>query len=787
MSTPFQPGQIHLGWQYSPAQPDPGPPPRRPVPPEQEQLNPGWMAAQRREERLLSRPWKAASGGCLAAAAVVLVLGQAGLLTPALTTLGTGTCVILAGLGARAIWQGQQELRAAIAAEDRRLEAARHAQESELFASLEEHARRFRAWQAQQQAFTRQPHWYPVALPGGIDRVDVAGGTLAGWSALLTVAAASRLATGGEVTVLDLSEGAVARDLVALAGDTGMRPLVWVLPGDLPRLDLGVGMPAGSLADVLASSVAADPAGGSGPAGPDPARDHAIIERVLGALGAGAGIAHIAAGLRALGQVGDPRDDIERGLLTAEQLERVTGLFGRGATDRVVIERAWALEARLRILEPLGSDPVALPHSGLRVIALDRGGTAFGNAMLGTYVTVSMTHLLRQAPRGRPWRHTLCLAGAEKLSGEVLDRLCDACEITKTGLVIAYRSIPAHVRERLGRGNAAVAFMRLGNGEDAKVASEQIGMEHRFVLSQFTDTVGASVTDTGGWSYTSTVGTADSASLSASASRTSGRSRGRGHTRSDPAPFGQRTGSGSQEVSQSSGTSESESITEGINSSTSWGVSTSIAVGANESLARTAQRSREFLVEPHELQQLPPSAVIISYASREGRQVVLADANPGILALPAVSGVSADRARQRGSEPGRMGAVPTAPGGTGAADSPDRAAGRAAWVATPGVDGAAARPAPAGAWAGRAARAEAKTPADEAETWARARARGQGGGPATAGSPSPPAGPPAGHDLAPSRDPAAAPVSWREGENQPPPNLGPPPEPLDWRKRRGRR
>ena len=67
MSTPFQPGQIHLGWQYSPAQPDPGPPPRRPVPPEQEQLNPGWMAAQRREERLLSRPWKAASGGCLAA------------------------------------------------------------------------------------------------------------------------------------------------------------------------------------------------------------------------------------------------------------------------------------------------------------------------------------------------------------------------------------------------------------------------------------------------------------------------------------------------------------------------------------------------------------------------------------------------------------------------------------------------------------------------------------------------------------------------------------------------
>ncbi len=52
--------------------------------------------------------------------------------------------------------------------------------------------------------------------------------------------------------------------------------------------------------------------------------------------------------------------------------------------------------------------------------------------------------------------------------------------------------------------------MRLGNAEDAKAASEQIGSQHRFVLSQLTDTVGASVTDTAGDSYTSTVGTAQS-------------------------------------------------------------------------------------------------------------------------------------------------------------------------------------------------------------------------------------------------------------------------------------
>jgi hypothetical protein len=738
----FRAGRIYLGWQYALAHPDPGPPPRRPVPAEQEQLNPGWLAAQRREERLLTRYWKVSAGVCLAATALMLVLGATGLLNPALTGLGAVAFAGLAGLSVRAVWRGERDLRATVDAEVHRVAAVRAAQEGQLFGSLEDHARRFRTWQACQQMFARQPLWYPVALPDGIDRVDVAGGTLAGWSALVTMVAAARLATGGEVTVVDLSEGAVARDLVALAGEMGVRPLVWVLPDDLPRFDLGVGMPAEPLADVLAASASADPPPGGGP---DPARDHAIVERVIGALEEGAGVANVTAGLRALAQVGDPRDDIERGLLTATQLERVTGLYGRGAADRVVIERALAIEARLRTLEQLGSKPFPLPRSVLRVIAMGRSGTTFGNSMLGTYVTVSLTHLLRQAPPGRPWRHTLCLTGADKLRGEVLDRLCDVCESTRTGLVLAYRSIPAQVRERLGRGNAAVAFMRLGNAEDAKVASEHIGTEHRFVLSQLTDTVGASITDTSGWSYTSTVGTADSLSVSASTSRTTGRSRGRGHTKADIAPFGARTGSGSREESASSGTSDSESITEGINASTSWGWSTSRAIGTNESLARTAQRSREFLVEPHQLQQLPPSAVIVSYASPGGRQVVLADANPAILALPTVSAVSLDEAEQ-----------------AQAAEPEPQAAGAQAWEEQAPQTGA-------GRW---------QPPAD-GEEHGHPPAEGPAGE-APAEEPQP-----AAYPGQPARPGPPAPVSWRSKKGRPPPNLGPPPEPLDWRKHRG--
>jgi hypothetical protein len=698
MAAPLPAGQVCLGWQHDLLHPDPGLPPRRPVPPDPERLNPGWVAAQRREEKLISRPGKGAACGSALLAGAVLLLGWAGWLNPALTVLGVAAFSGLALAAAVPVWRGRQALRAAIAAEARRVTAARAAQESDLFAAQEEHARRFRAWQGRQRAFSGQPLWYPVVLPGQTDRVDLVGGTMAGWSALLTSVALPRLAAGDAITVIDLSEGAAARDLVALAGRLRIGPLVWVLPGDLPRFDLGVGLPAAALADILAACAST---GRAAAGGHDPAPDHALLARLLEVLGDGARICQVTAGLRALAQVGDPRDDVRRGLLSAGQLERITGLFGRGAADRVVIERAWALEARLRVLDRLGSVPVPVPRSRLRVVAADPGGGAFGAGVLAAYVTVALTHLLRQARPGRPWRHTVCLAGAQVLPGELIDQLTAACEATGTGLVAGYRSIPPHVAQRLGRGNAALAVMRLGNAEDAKAASEQIGAQHRFVLSQFTDTVGASVTDTAGDSYTSTVGTAWSASVARSRSQTTGRSRGRGHSSTGAAPLGPRTGSASAEDSESYGISDTGSLTDGISTSTSWGVTTSRAIGLNESLGRTLARSREFLVQPEELQRLPPSAVIVSYASGARRHVVLADANPAIATLPTVAPLSLDEARL------------------------------------------AAGPAPH------------RGPA--------AQSRG-------------PAAPPAG--------PAAQPVGWRSGSGRPPPNLGPPREPPDWRNHR---
>ena len=684
--------RLYLGWQYATPFPEPGPPPRRPVPPEQERLSPDWAAAQRREENLLNRPLRAAFALAVAIAVAAFALGAVGWLNDLVAGLGVIFGVLIAAVSGYAIWQGARALRARMADEQHRIGRIREAQESRLFAGQAEHARRVREWQSMRSAFEHQKRWYAVCPPGGIHRVDVAGGTLSGWAAMLATVAAPRLAAGAEVTVLDLSEGSAAQDLIAFARTRGIDPLVWVLPEDLPRLDLGTGLGTQALADVLSLAVSATEEQGSTR---DLSFDNAILERVIDVLGGTATVAGVTAALRALAQVGDPRDDVAAGLITAGQVDTLTAMFGRGATDRVVVERAWVLESQLRRLAATGTAPVPLPRSPLRVVAVGRRAGVLDGKVLGTYLTVALTHALREAEPVPPWQHTLFVLGADRLRGDTLDRLADACESTGTGLVLAYRSIPPHVRQRLGRGNAAVAYMRLGNAEDAKAASEQLGTEHRFVLSQLTETIGLTVTDTTAGTYTSTTGSVSSVADSWSTSEGSTRGTGSGWTGQGPWPA---SFSRSAQAGTSRGSGVSESVSEGINASTAWGITTSTATGDSESLALALQRSREFLVEQHQLQQLPVSAMIITYAGPAGRQVVMADANPGIGGLSAATTMTLEEFR--------------------------------------------ARPAPA-------APVPLPRPAQGKES--------------------------------PEQ---TAPASWRSGDDRPPPNLGPPPRRLDWRRRR---
>jgi hypothetical protein len=213
--------------------------------------------------------------------------------------------------------------------------------------------------------------------------------------------------------------------------------------------------------------------------------------------------------------------------------------------------------------------------------------------------------------------------------------------------------------------------MRLGNAEDAKAASEQLGSEHRFVLSQLTETVGRSVTDTTASAYTSTTGSVSSAATSRSVSEGSSRSTGHGHSDGSSLLPSRATFSRSVQDSDSRSTGESDSVSTGISSSTAWGQTTSQATGDSESVALAVQRSREFLVEQHELQQLPASAMIITYAAPAGRQVVLADANPGIGGLNAATQLTLEEFRSRpGGIPAPPAAAsPSAPSESGAPES----------------------------------------------------------------------------------------------------------------------
>lgn len=643
--------RVYVGWQYAQLVPDPGPPPRRPTPTDSRHLDAGWVEAQRREESALNRPLKWALMASLGLIVVFGVLWAVGVLSALFAIVILVALVLVAGITGYAVWQGEQALKSRIDEERGRLEKLRGDAERKLFAEQEEHKRRYEAWQARRAAYERQLEWYAVTLPRDVDRVDIAGGTVTGWQALTTMVGLSRLNAGGELTVVDLSEGAVASDLVNLVRRRGADPQVWILPGDLPRLDLGLGLGREALADVLALTVSVSEEQSTTR---DLSVDNSILERVLGVLETGdqqLSIASLNAALRALAQVGDPRDDLRAGLIDANQLEKIGTMFGRGATDRVVLERAWALESQLRKLEKLGTETPDLPRSPLRVLATDRRAGVFGNKVLGTYAITALTHVLRMSPSREPWDHTVFVYGAETLRGDVLDRLIDACETTGTGLMIAYKALPQQVKERLGRGNAAVGYMRLGNAEDAKAASEQIGTEHKFVLSQLTETVGTSVTDTTGDSYTSTVGTSDSTSTSTGTSETTGSSRSKSRTDDAWLGFGDSTWSKGKDSSTSYGTNDSESFTESVNESTSWGTNTSTAVGTNESTARSMQRSREFLVEQNELQQLPVTAMIMTHATQSGRRVVLTDANPGILSRPTATVTELEEARRGNAMP----------------------------------------------------------------------------------------------------------------------------------------
>ena len=114
---------IYLGWQ--PSQVDPGPPPTPPAALDPDEVNPDWVAAQRREQSRLSRPARLTALACLALAGIDAPC----FLVSARLAVAAGLVVIGVAAGAvRRIWQGERALAAGLREERQRVAQFREVQ-----------------------------------------------------------------------------------------------------------------------------------------------------------------------------------------------------------------------------------------------------------------------------------------------------------------------------------------------------------------------------------------------------------------------------------------------------------------------------------------------------------------------------------------------------------------------------------------------------------------------------------------------------------------------------------
>lgn len=434
--------------------------------------------------------------------------------------------------------------------------------------------------------------------PAGARRVDIVGGTLWGWEALLTVYGASLLATRGTMMLVDLSGEAVSRELLRLAEGNGESVDLLLLPRELPDSDLLVGMSARDLVDALIE--AAHP-GEEAASRPDRAIDDRILTGICSVLGERVTFARLAAALRVL--MDEPGDVSP---LTPDEQRMLAGdLFGE-AYRRQAHANLSRLEAFLHPLIGLGTRLEPRAGATLTCLALATEGRNVRNELLNDLI---VQWLLRRVAQGGSRPGSLVIAGADEIPRRHLERLGDLCERRDVRLVLLFRHLRGPAVQAVGGGS--VVFMRLGNHEEARQAADFIGRQHRFVLAQVTRTIGGNETHTD----------AETEGDSMTEGRSSGRSRGRMATGL--------LGLGRVGRNWSSNESRSWSVTR------NWSQTRSVAEGMSWSTAGAEQRVYEYEVEPRALQELPDYALVVAQRGGEGgAAVVPADCNPDLTSMP---------------------------------------------------------------------------------------------------------------------------------------------------------
>ncbi|MEU3015859.1 hypothetical protein ABZ635_00490 [Nocardiopsis sp. NPDC007018] len=469
-------GRTYLGWRHRVVLPPPGPAPRRPAPADARTLSREWVAGQMEGEALTNRPLYFALGGLGLFALLCPLLWTLRILPGSLALGGVCACAAIAAPVLVALVQSRQVMASRLERARARLEEERAARERALHDQQREHARRYTEWQAAARAYEAQPRWYGVTVPPRTSAVLVVGGTDAGWSALLTTVGVSRLREGGDLTVVDLTGRSVARELVRLARRCAVGPRQWVLPADLPRMTLGTNLDAGQRARILSAVAAA-----SGRA-EDADADETLLLRLLEVLGPDVGVARLIGGLRALVTPEDDaaEDDTALALLSPAERARVRE---RCAGDPGVRARAWTLENRLSPFEAVGTRADDTAYAQVKIISTDRASGEAAARVYGTYAVAALGELLEaRAPEpgagggrrpARPDRtRSVVVCGAEILPPDEVEQVLASAAEGGVEVVLLFRAAVPAVLERLSDTTCLPVLM--GQGADADQVAEAV-------------------------------------------------------------------------------------------------------------------------------------------------------------------------------------------------------------------------------------------------------------------------------------------------------------------------
>ncbi|WP_217179579.1 hypothetical protein [Streptomyces sp. AC495_CC817] len=551
------------------------------------------------------------------ALAVGIGVGVVGyLLSLLIGTVAIMASAAVAGLGAARLaftsWRFSSATRA--------LKAQEAAQEQRFQSAWQSwHQRRQSHESHQQQWIGGLDAWGSLPHGTATRRLDVFGGSQRGREGFLTVFGASTLRER-PLIVLDLTQALICRELSVLAEAGGVPVDVQLLPSRMAESGIVSALAPHELVHALVEAMNGGDADSS-------RAERAVYTRVLtqvcGALGADVSLARLGAGLRVLVGEGDDSKVLSRD----ERNHIADDLFSDKNKDQI----RDSLFRLLSFVEPLAELGTARGDRGpgyLTCVALDLGAGSASTELLADLAVQSVMRRLSSFPEDPP--SVVVALGEQGLQRRHLEELAQVCERRGAQLTFLHAHLRHAGEELIGGGT--VAFMRLGNHQEATIAADFMGRHHSFVLHTLTDTEGRTVNT----SVARTIGS----STSTGTTHSSSVSRGRNWGRSGSTTYQGALNPLSTSNSTNSGRSHSETS----------GVSTSVTHSTNESMTRTTgesdstslatgrQRVYEYALEPTQLQALAEFSLLVVERQPGGAVHVHAgDCNPNIVLLDRVS------------------------------------------------------------------------------------------------------------------------------------------------------